>query len=202
MSDAAPANPTTAPTSFHAPPPTTPGSLAETWEGGQSFEAFLPTAQKNEHLWQGVWDRALVPDEVAERAAAVPGRWHLLVLNADWCGDASNTVPVLARLAERVPNLELRVIERDEHLDLMDAHLTNGRSRSIPAALLLDADFVERGWWGPRPYELQRWVEEEGLRMEPGPRYREVRKWYARDRGRTTLEEVVAGLEAAAEPAA
>jgi hypothetical protein len=53
------------------------------------------------------------------------------VLSEDWCGDAVNSVPYLARLAELAPNLDLRVLARDENPDLMDAHLTRG-SRSIP----------------------------------------------------------------------
>src|SRR5690606_33724710 len=114
----------------------------------------------------------VVPEAHVERVAALPGRWHLLVLSEDWCGDAANSIPVLARLAELAPNLELRLLSRDENPDLMDAHLTNGTARAIPVVMLLDEDFVERGWWGSRPAELQRWVVEEGLKMEPGPRYR------------------------------
>ena len=173
-------------------------SLEAHWAEALSFEDFLPTAEENADLWPAVWQRARVPADLAERAAAVPGRWHLLVLSADWCGDAVNIVPVLARLAEQVPNLDLRLLDRDEHPDLMDTHLTDGRSRSIPVVMLLDEDFVERGWWGPRPSELQAWVMEEGMKHEPEERYRLVRRWYARDRGRTTLEEVVGGLEGVA----
>jgi hypothetical protein len=44
----------------------------------------------------------------------------------------------------------MRIVERDKNLDLIDAHLT-GTSRSIPVIMLLDGDYVERGWWGPRP---------------------------------------------------
>ncbi len=79
----------------------------------------------------------------------------------------------------------------------MDAHLT-GTSRGIPIAILLDGTLTERGWWGPRPAELQRWVMTEGKRIEDhDEKYLQVRKWYARDRGRTTLNEVLALIEAA-----
>lgn len=180
-------------------PAATVEPLEAYWNEAVSFSAFLPTAEANADLWRGVWKRVRLPDDLVARAAAVPGRWRLLVISEDWCGDAVNIVPVLARLAEAVPTLDLRIITRDDHLDLMDAHLTNGRSRSIPTVLVLDEDFVERGWWGPRPSELQAWVMEEGLAMPSDERYRHVRRFYARDKGRTTLEEVIAGLEAAAQ---
>src|SRR5690606_28194364 len=127
-------------------------------------------------------------------------RRNLLVLNEDWCGDAVNTVPYVAALAEAVPGFELRIVGRDANPDLMDAHLTNG-SRSIPVVIVLDEAYRELGWWGPRPRELQAWVLDEGLALPAEERYREIRKWYARDKGRTALAEIVALLEATREGA-
>jgi len=91
----------------------------------------------------------------------------------------------------------LRVLDRDDHLDLMDAHLTNGRARSIPVVILLDASGAERAWWGPRPSDLQAWFEGAGQEVEKEARYRELRKWYARDRGASTVREVVEMIERA-----
>ena len=172
-------------------------ALRDRFLGGQEFEDMLASAQKNAELWAGVWRRAQAPVEYVERVNALPGAWHLMVLSADWCGDAVNTLPAIARLAELSTNTDLRILERDANLDLMDAHLT-GTSRSIPAVIVLDGDYVEHGWWGPRPYELQRWVLNEGQALEKGERYKHVRGWYARDRARTTLEEIVSLMERAA----
>jgi hypothetical protein len=166
--------------------------------GAPEFEETLATATQNADLWAAVWRRASVPDDFVRRVAGLGGAWHLLVLSEDWCGDAVNTVPVVAKLAALAPNLDLRVLARDENPDLMDSHLT-GASRSIPVVIALDDEFRERGWWGPRPAALQEWVLGPGRELEKDARYREVRSWYARDRGRTTLEEVVGMLERAAE---
>lgn len=186
----------------HPDPPTAGRARAEDWFEALPFEAFLPTARQNVSLWENGWKRAVVPSDLLARAAAVPGRWHLLVLSADWCGDASNTVPPLARLAEAAPNLELRLLDRDEHLALMDEHLTGGTARAIPAVIILDDELAERAWWGPRPAVLQAWHKGEGQQYNAGERYRQVRQWYARDRGRSTLTEVIALLELAAASAA
>jgi len=146
--------------------------------------------QANADLWLAVYTHATVSDAAVARAAAIGGRWHILVLAEDWCGDAVNTLPVIARLVERVANLELRVLPRDANLDLMDSHLTNG-ARSIPVALVLRADYSEQGWWGPRPRELQAWVMGEGRVLDKPARYREVRRWYARDKGESTVRELL-----------
>jgi hypothetical protein len=42
---------------------------------------------------------------------------------------------------------------------------------------------------------LQQWVLGAGQALEKEARYREIRSWYARDRGLTTLEEVVGMME-------
>ncbi|MEJ2371494.1 MAG: thioredoxin family protein, partial [Gemmatimonadales bacterium] len=124
--------------------------------------------------------------------AIVGGRWKLLVLAEDWCGDAANTVPVLARLAEELPNFELRIIKRDGSLEVMDRFLTNG-TRSIPMAIILDETFEPVGTWGPRPSELQEFVISEKAKGERPVKeiYADSRRWYARDRGETTLRELL-----------
>ena len=174
-----------------------PASRAADWDRAESYEAFLGRAAQHVDLWRGIYERFRVPPQALARAEAVAGGWRLLVLSEDWCGDASNTVPLLARLADAVPGLELRLLDRDQNLALMDEHLTNG-ARGIPVVILLDGAGVERGWWGPRPADLQRWVMSEGkLIADHDEKYLQVRKWYARDRGATTLDEVLSLLEAA-----
>ena len=177
--------------------------MRERFQSALTFPAYLETVRKNEELWRGVHQRVRLPDDVVEEARSLPGTRHLVALSEDWCGDAVNILPVVSRFTEALPNVDLRVLLRDENLDLMDAHLTNGRSRSIPVVILYDDDFRERGWWGPRPSELQRWVMEEGMKMEPGPRYAETRRFYARDKGKAILAELLDLLRsAAADPAA
>jgi hypothetical protein len=164
---------------------------------GAGFEEHLGAVEKNVELWQAVWQprargrRLRASRLVAAGRVAPPRAQRGLVRRR------GQHVPVVARLAERCPNLDLRVLARDANPDIMDAHLT-GRSRSIPVIIVLDEAYRERGWWGPRPTALQRWVSGQGQLLEKTTRYREARTWYARDRGRTTLEEVVSMLERAA----
>jgi hypothetical protein len=112
------------------------------------------------------------------------------VIAEDWCGDASNTIPILAKLAGAVPGMELRIIERDKHPEVMDRYLSNG-SRSIPVVIALDEAFQELGHWGPRPRVLQSWVMSNRGTVPKQELYPQVRTWYARDRGESTLREVL-----------
>ena len=168
--------------------------MKERYESGLSFDAFLATAQQNRELWATMYKLARVPRPFVDRVLALPRKRHLLVLNEDWCGDAVNTVPYVVRLAEQTPGVELRVLARDQHLEVMDAHLTNG-ARSIPIVVALDAGFTPLACWGPRPAELQQWRFTEGAALDSAERYKRMRGWYARDRGRSTVNELLMAVE-------
>jgi hypothetical protein len=171
--------------------------LHDRFDAAPTFDRFVAAAQANKQLWTATYKLSRVPESFVERVRTLPERLHLLVLNEDWCGDAVNTLPVIAKLASLVPaKVDLRVLGRDANPDLMDAHLT-GTSRSIPVVIVLDDSYAERGWWGPRPKELQAWALGPGQALDRADRYREIRRWYARDRGLTTLEEIVALMEQA-----
>jgi hypothetical protein len=161
---------------------------------GETFAEFMARETINHALWVGITHHVSIPLAMSARVEALGGHWHLLVLSEDWCGDAVNIVPIVAKLTESVSNMDLRILARDENLDIMDTHLT-GKSRSIPIVILLNKKYEECGWWGPRPRALQKWVVEKGMMLPKDERYKEIRTFYARDRGLTTMEEIVSMLE-------
>ena len=75
---------------------------------------------------------------------------RVLVITEDWCGDALYNVPILAKLVEGTPNVEMRIFLRDKNPDLMDQYLNQGMFRSIPVFAFFDenmnevARFIER----------------------------------------------------------
>lgn len=115
-----------------------------------------------------------------------------LVLTEGWCGDAAQNVPVINKMAEATPNITLRLILRDEHLEIMDDFLTDGKSRSIPKLICLDAETYEvLGTWGPRPQTAQQMSSE--IRQLEGPSRKEaaerLHKWYADNKSYEIQEE-------------
>jgi hypothetical protein len=81
----------------------------------------------------------------------------MLVLNEFWCGDGAQILPVQEALAQASEGrLEVRVLMRDENVEVMDLFLTNG-GRAIPKTLLLDEELQVLGTWAPaqrRPWRL------------------------------------------------
>ncbi|MCE9601316.1 MAG: thioredoxin family protein [Gemmatimonadetes bacterium] len=174
-------------------------SLTTTFQSGQTYAGMVATAKSQADLFAHFRGRAAAAPEYLARIERTGRRWHLLAVSEDWCGDSVNILPWVDALDAGSPLVELRIIERDQHLDLMDQHLTNGRSRSIPIVILLDDRFVERAWWGPRALEMQQWFETpEAQALSKDARYKELRIRYSRDRGRAILDEITAMIEFAA----
>jgi len=176
--------------------------LARTdWESayrsGVSFGEFLRDATAQRAQWDAFAPRAPLVQEAVDRIRRAGGCWRLLVLADDWCGDAVNILPILARLEAALPNLELRIVPRDRYPEIRDRYLTNG-TRSIPIAILLDGMGRPRGHWGPRPALLQRRFEQELKGLPSEARYREVRRWYAVDQGRSIAHELATLIERSA----
>ena len=96
---------------------------------GETFAEFMARPIKNHELWVALTHRVTIPLEISARVEALHGQWHLLVLNEDWCGDSINIVPIVAKLTESVSNMDMRILARDENLDIMYTHLTGGKSR-------------------------------------------------------------------------
>jgi hypothetical protein len=74
-----------------------------------------------------------------------------LVLSEDWCGDCTDNLPILNRIAEETSKLDLRIISRDANLDLTEGHLKYGQFQSIPLVIFYDQDFTEIGHFIERP---------------------------------------------------
>lgn len=166
-------------------------NLRPLWDQALSFQQFVAQARANADLWSGVYRLSRPPEWALTQAAELDKPLHLLALAEDWCGDGANIVPHLARMADEVDGLHLRVLRRDEHPDVMDRYLT-GTSRSIPIVIALDARFREIGHWGPRPHQLQQWVMDVKRANPTAHLYPQIRRWYAQDRGASTLREVLA----------
>lgn len=116
-----------------------------------------------------------------------------LVLTESWCGDAAQNVPVLQKLAEMNPLIDLRLVLRDDNDELMQKYLTNG-GKSIPKLIAVSADLEKELFtWGPRPAAAQ--VEVKRLLEENGGFNEKVKEgiqiWYNHDKGISMQHELM-----------
>ncbi len=167
---------------------------AQRWDSAQTLSDFANAATANHTLWRSALCPTRLSPEHAGRAAAIEGDRRMLMLVEDWCLDAVHAAAAAQRLVEANALLSLRVLKRDEHPDVMDAHHV-GTARSIPVVMAFDHDGHECGWWGPRPSPLQTWIETEMELIEKSARSPLVRDWYTQDAGVTTEAELLVLLE-------
>lgn len=135
-------------------------------------------------------------DSFKERVISISHQMTWIILSESWCGDAAQNLPVLHKMAEYKDNITIRILLRDENLDVMDRYLTNG-GRSIPKLIAIGTNEQELFTWGPRPAYLQDWLkrEKENPTMSTDDLKKEFQLWYTKDKGHTLQQEVSELLE-------
>ncbi|MEP0264240.1 thioredoxin family protein [Dokdonia sp.] len=120
-----------------------------------------------------------------------------LVITESWCGDAAQTMPVMQKIAQLSEGITLKVVQRDENLELIDTFLYNG-GRSIPKLVAIDNTTGNvLTDWGPRPSEATKMVDD--YKAEHGkltPEFKQdLQVWYNKDKGQNTVKDLVKFLE-------
>lgn len=137
------------------------------------------------------WDKKFeVPADLAEKVKNYDKKRTWIVLTEGWCGDAAHIVPVIHKIAELNDNIEMRLVLREENLDLMNDFLTNG-GKSIPKMVIYDPEHEKvTGDWGPRPAPAQKIFYDYKDRSHDEFE-QAAQKWYNKDKGKTTAKEIV-----------
>lgn len=143
------------------------------------------------------WNKTFTVDApLAAMLSKAPAQVWWVITEA-WCGDSAQNLPIINKIAEASGgSIDLRIVLRDEHSEIMDKYLTNG-GRSIPKLIAENTDGVELFTWGPRPAEAQKiitdWKAGNGA-----PTHEQAEKdlhlWYAKDKGQSLLKEILSSI--------
>lgn len=173
--------------------------------GPNQSEALLFYTQLNVTRMNRLDKTTILTADTLEQLAKIKQPQIWLVLTEAWCGDAAQSLPVLHKLATANENITLRFILRDEHLDVMDAFLTND-ARSIPKVIMLDANTLEVfATWGPRPKALQnillpllaeiKKIEDPELRKQQMDEWKTLtQSWYNKDKTRSIQADLLESI--------
>ncbi len=164
---------------------------------GQPFGDFLAAAKARREGWLRMADSAQVAPELLARAKAVGGQWKFLVIAIDACGDSMNSVPYLAKLAELVPGLELRIVLPTPGRAVQESHRSMDGRTATPTIVLLDASGADRGCIVELPREIRHWAHGVRGTVSSDSLHAGIRAFYARNRGVAITTEAVELLEAA-----
>jgi hypothetical protein len=134
----------------------------------------------------------IIADETTSSIQKIKEKQTWLVLTEGWCGDAAQNLPIINKMATLNENIELKLVLRDENLELMDLFLTNN-GRAIPKLIILDSEKNLLNTWGPRPkmatkmvadYKAKHGVIDAQLKQD-------LQVWYNKDKGKSMQEDLL-----------
>jgi hypothetical protein len=150
--------------------------------GPNQDSGLIEYAKLNIQRMERIYKTVLVNDELANKVKAISEKQTWICITEGWCGDAAQSIPLFERLAALNDNINLKIVLRDENLDLMDRYLTNG-GRAIPVVIAIQND-KEIWKWGPRPTSLQAIVDD--YKQNPTVTFEELKTqlhtWYAKNK--------------------
>jgi len=124
---------------------------AQRFATGMTWKDYLAQMGDTRSRTEDNYRKAVLTEEERKFFGGVTQVRYVLMLAENWCGDVHRNSPLIARIAEAMPNCELRVFFRDQNLDLADCFLNNGY-RSIPVVVFFDEHWNEIGRWIERAH--------------------------------------------------
>jgi hypothetical protein len=161
--------------------------------GSNQSESYINYTKMNVTRMNRVDKIGKVSNEMETLIKSIQKPQVWVVLTEAWCGDASQSIPYMAKLADLNPLIELKLIFRDENPEVMDEYLTEG-ARSIPKLIGLSKDLKDELFtWGPRPKYLQDRLkaykkDSQGLSSKEFSEGTYL--WYAKDRNKAIEQEL------------
>ncbi|MFQ5819036.1 MAG: thioredoxin family protein [Candidatus Heimdallarchaeota archaeon] len=131
-------------------------NLKNLFEKGMNFQEFIQKNEENRELFQLNYEKAVLLPEEISKLQEIDVSINILVFGENYCNDTAGNLPILVRISETNDKLILRILARDEYLDIVDKfYLTAGVHR-IPICLFLDSEFNEVSRWVERSNEAYR----------------------------------------------
>ncbi|APY08144.1 thioredoxin family protein [Winogradskyella sp. J14-2] len=161
--------------------------------GNEKTEALVDYTKMNDRRMKR-WDKTVrLSYDAIEKITAYTKNVTWLVLTESWCGDAAHIMPVINKVAEQNKNIDYKVVLRDENEVLMNQFLTNG-GKAIPKLIAIDNETLEvLDTFGPRPSIATEMVNV--YKAQHGKLTTEfkedLQRWYNKDKGQSTIEDLV-----------
>jgi hypothetical protein len=161
--------------------------------GPEQNEALTNYTVLNQRRMKRLDKTLKISEENTAKIKSIGKKITWLVLAESWCGDAAQTLPMMNKVADLNDSISLKVILRDENLDVMNRFLTNN-AMSIPKLVMVDDETGKiTGEWGSRPKVATQMVLD--YKNEHGtltPEFKEeIQVWYNKDKGQSTLNDLL-----------
>ncbi len=132
-------------------------------EAGLIYADYLQKGNANQQEnWNQNYRPLTLADEHSELLKSFVREMKVIVLSGIWCGDCAQIGPTLAKIAEGNPLIDLKFVERDEHLDLAGQVTVNAGQR-VPIVIFCAEDFEQVAWYGDKSLSRYRRIASQQL---------------------------------------
>jgi integrase len=166
--------------------------------GPNQSQELLQYSELNVHRMNRVEKTTVLIEDLSAKIDLIEQPQIWLILAEGWCGDAAQTIPIFHLIEKQFPKIKIKLLLRDENVELMDHFLTDG-SRSIPKVLMLDASSLNLlAQWGPRPSEAIALINNlKAAKVDMMEIKEKLHAWYAKNKGvavQSEIKDIIAGL--------
>lgn len=149
----------------------------EQFKQGMTLDQYLAQMGTNKDKFVEFLQSIKITPEDKQALDKYGKKLNVLVITEDWCGDALYNVPVLAKMVEGNPNIDMRIFLRDKNKELMDQYLNQGMYRSIPVFAFFDESMKEVARFIERPPAQTEEIEKKMLETRRALRAERYMDW-------------------------
>ncbi|MFW9794865.1 MAG: thioredoxin family protein [Candidatus Thorarchaeota archaeon] len=129
------------------------------WDNAVDYKKFLKSARENVELMKARYDGFQVDDQDMDLIRSIQNELRILVIGTDRCDDTAGNLPILAKMVEFSPKIELRILDSDANARYHQQFKVNGK-RKTPVVLFLSNEHEELCRWVERPNAAYKVINE------------------------------------------
>ena len=131
-------------------------------EAAMDYELYLASDPEQAARWRELDPRVELDDEQRRLVSGFTRRMPVLMISGIWCGDCVRQGPVLQRIADANPCIDLRFIDRDAMPGFVEHVHVNAGAR-VPVVLFMAEDYEAVSVMGDRTLSYYRHLAERNL---------------------------------------
>lgn len=174
--------------------------LQAIYQSGKTWDQIVSESGHHGDRMVAIYDTLCLSESDFAFLRGISRDVHILGISESWCGDCIRQLPIMARMCAVNPHLQLRIIDRDNHLDVMERYLFNG-AQAIPVFVFFNKNFIEVGNWKARPRPCQDIIARGKAAGKLAQAKQEVARWMDETGGRLSIEDFKYYIEMATEAA-
>jgi hypothetical protein len=118
-------------------------------DAGLSYPDYLATDPKKAANWKVIGDQVKLTRDQRKLIKGFTREMKVLCISGIWCGDCVQQGPLIQAIADASDRIDLRWIDRDEHLDLAEQVKINAGLR-VPVVIFMAEDHEPVSVYGDR----------------------------------------------------